>query len=281
MPWSSVAAAIAGGRVTKRCCSNGSPTHCGPTAQPAIARGNVGDSRQRPWNMRIPNPFFFFSPQAPKGRSVLIPDVPFIERDLVSCKQHPHFILKRTPAVVLFLFSTKNREPWIRVAVEGELHAYAATVLNNAGCWCLALNGTADHVHALFSLSRVTTIAAVVEELKTSTSRWIKGKGRDYQGFHWQAGYGAFSVSQSNVKKVTEHIRQHQVHDYRGKRLRHGGSRGKSARVGASKSAESSIVAHPIQGRCRRNADIAPGYCRLGLRPTENAAPRCTGASRL
>jgi REP element-mobilizing transposase RayT len=113
---------------------------------------------------------------------------------------------------VHLVFSTKNREPWIRGSVERELHAYATTVLNNIGCPCLALNGMADHLHALFALSRVTTIAAVVEGLKTSTSRWIKTKGTGYASFHWQAGYGAFSVSQSNIQQVIEYIRQQQEH---------------------------------------------------------------------
>lgn len=109
--------------------------------------------------------------------------------------------------LVHLVFSTKNREPWIRGSVASELHAYGTTVLNNSGCPCLALNGMADHVHALFALSRVTTIAAVVEELKTSTSRWIKTQGPGYSGFHWQAGYGAFSVSQSNIEQVTEGLK--------------------------------------------------------------------------
>src|SRR5882672_9992839 len=99
--------------------------------------------------------------------------------------------------LVHLVFSTRSREPWIRGSVESELHAYGTTVLKNAGCPTLALNGTADHVHALFNLSRVKSIAEIVEELKTSTSKWIKTKGPEFHEFHWQAGYGAFSVSQS------------------------------------------------------------------------------------
>ena len=51
------------------------------------------------------------------------------------------------------------------------------------------MNGTADHVHALLSLSRVNSIAEIVEELKTSTSKWIKTKGSEFHGFQWQNGY--------------------------------------------------------------------------------------------
>ena len=114
--------------------------------------------------------------------------------------------------LVHLVFSTKNREPWIRLPVESELFAYGTTVLKNAGCPPLAMNGTADHVHVLFDLSRVKSIAEVVEELKTSTSKWIKTKGPDFRGFHWQAGYGAFSVSQSSVEQVIDYIRQQKEH---------------------------------------------------------------------
>jgi putative transposase len=110
--------------------------------------------------------------------------------------------------LVHVIFSTKNREVWIHDRIESELHAYATTVLTNAGCPTLAVNGAADHLHVLFNLSRTTTIADVVEALKTSTSKWIKAKGPEFRGFHWQTGYAAFSVSQSNVEQVVQYIQQ-------------------------------------------------------------------------
>jgi putative transposase len=114
--------------------------------------------------------------------------------------------------LVHLVFSTKNREPWIRAPIESQLYAYATTVLKNADCPALAMNGMADHLHTLFRLSRTKTVAAVVEELKTSTSRWIKTTGVSFEGFHWQSGYGAFSVSQSNVASVVEYIRNQSDH---------------------------------------------------------------------
>jgi putative transposase len=114
--------------------------------------------------------------------------------------------------LVHLVFSTENREPWIRSPIDSQLYAYATTVLKNADCPALAMNGMADHLHTLFRLSRTKTVAAVVEELKISTSKWIKTKGPDFQGFHWQSGYGAFSVSQSNVASVVEYIRKQSEH---------------------------------------------------------------------
>jgi putative transposase len=116
--------------------------------------------------------------------------------------------------LVHLVFSTKNREPWIRSTIESELFAYATTLLKNAGSPALAMNGTADHVHALVNLGRTNSTAQVVEELKGSTSRWIKTKGPEFHGFHWQAGYGAFSVSQSNVAEVVDYIRSQKEHHH-------------------------------------------------------------------
>jgi putative transposase len=116
-------------------------------------------------------------------------------------------------AVLIHLvFSTKSREPWLRSPIDRELHAYGTTVLTNTKCPTLAMNGMADHVHVLFNLSREVALADVVKELKTSTSKWIKSKGPNFRDFHWQSGYGAFAVSQSNVAQVVEYIQQQEEH---------------------------------------------------------------------
>ena len=73
--------------------------------------------------------------------------------------------------------------------------------------------GTADHVHTLFSLARTRSVAEIVEELKKSSSRWMKQQG--VKGFSWQAGYGAFSVSESQVRTVARYISRQQDHHRR------------------------------------------------------------------
>jgi hypothetical protein len=74
------------------------------------------------------------------------------------------------------------------------------------------IGGVEDHIHALFNLSRTYTIADVVEAVKTSTSKWIKTKGDGLVSFQWQTGYGAFSVSRSNVDAVVQYIRDQKEH---------------------------------------------------------------------
>ena len=117
--------------------------------------------------------------------------------------------------LVHLVFSTKNRERLLTKPLQSELHPYMAVTLDNLDCPSLQIGGVEDHVHLFFGLSRTRTISEVVESLKTSSSKWIKTKGSEFRHFHWQSGYGAFSVSQSDADTVVAYVREqprkHQV----------------------------------------------------------------------
>src|SRR5437667_9340990 len=66
-----------------------------------------------------------------------------------------------------------------------------------------------------FSLGRIMKIADVVEEVKTESSKWIKTKGREFRNFHWQKGYGAFSIGQSNLSQLKRYIHGQKQHHQR------------------------------------------------------------------
>ena len=117
--------------------------------------------------------------------------------------------------LVHLIFSTKNREPFLTPAIESELHPYIAKILRELKSPCLVLNGTSDHIHLLFALGRVITVAELVEEVKTNSSKWIKTKGGEFKNFHWQRGYGAFSIGQSNVEVLKRYIRNQKAHHKR------------------------------------------------------------------
>jgi REP element-mobilizing transposase RayT len=105
---------------------------------------------------------------------------------------------------VHLVFSTKNRLPLIEPGVDSRLHAYLAGTLNNLKCPALAVGGIADHVHILFILARTISLSDAVEEVKKSSSKWMKQNGSPK--FYWQSGYGAFSVSSSKEGQVCEYI---------------------------------------------------------------------------
>jgi putative transposase len=131
---------------------------------------------------------------------------------------------------VHLVFSTKHREPFITDAVRASLHAYMATVLQNFNCPAQLINSVADHMHILFELGRTVAVSKAVEDVKTSSSKWLKTQGPEFSRFAWQTGYGAFSVSESNVAAVRDYIANQAEHhrvksfqeEYRAFLTRHG-----------------------------------------------------------
>jgi putative transposase len=110
------------------------------------------------------------------------------------------------------VFSTKERFPFLSKEVRPGLHAYMATVLANLNSPAVLINSVEDHVHILLNMGRTVSLAQVVEDVKKSSSKWIKTQGPKYEKFAWQAGYGGFSVSESNVPKVANYIRSQEEH---------------------------------------------------------------------
>jgi REP element-mobilizing transposase RayT len=117
--------------------------------------------------------------------------------------------------LIHLIFSTKNREPLLSPEIDAELYPYIASIFKAMKSPALIIDGASDHLHTLFSLSRVVTIADLVEEVKTESSKWIKTKGQEFRNFHWQNGYGAFSISQSEVATVKRYIRRQKEHHRR------------------------------------------------------------------
>jgi REP element-mobilizing transposase RayT len=110
------------------------------------------------------------------------------------------------------IFSTKSREVMLTDGIRDSLHAYMATVLQNIGCTPVLINSVEDHVHILFDLARTVTVSSAVEDVKKASSKWLKTRGTALGGFSWQAGYGAFAVSESNVAAVRDYIANQQEH---------------------------------------------------------------------
>jgi REP element-mobilizing transposase RayT len=116
---------------------------------------------------------------------------------------------------VHLVFSTKNREPLLRDSAREALHRYMAVVLQDMGCAPTLINSVEDHAHLLFELARTVAVSDVVERVKKSSSRWIKTQGREFDRFAWQSGYGAFSVSESNVMSVREYVARQREHHHK------------------------------------------------------------------
>jgi putative transposase len=109
-------------------------------------------------------------------------------------------------------FSTKGRLPLlVDTDLRAQTHAYLAGICKNLESTSLIVGGVSDHVHILCRLSKNIAVAALVRELKRD-SKWIKTKRPDLVGFHWQAGYGAFSISPSHVGTLKQYIASQEEH---------------------------------------------------------------------
>lgn len=87
-----------------------------------------------------------------------------------------------------------------------ELYAYLGGTMKNLDSHCLAAGGTSNHVHLLISQSKNMALSRLMEEIKKSSSKWIKTKGAALRTFAWQDGYGAFTIGQSQVEALQKYI---------------------------------------------------------------------------
>jgi putative transposase len=117
--------------------------------------------------------------------------------------------------LVHLVYSTKHREPWLPNEHRDALFAYQAGIFKEWESPALIIGGVEDHVHALFALSKNHALKKVVEEIKKGSSQWMKSDGPHNPLFAWQAGYAAFSVSQSNLEVVTRYLPTQEAHHQR------------------------------------------------------------------
>ena len=110
---------------------------------------------------------------------------------------------------VHLVFSTKERRNAIPKEMQPQMWSYLAGICKNHEMIAVAIGGTGNHVHILFHLSPKIALAKAVQLLKANSSRWMGEQGID---FAWQEGYGAFSVSSSNLENVERYIRNQEAH---------------------------------------------------------------------
>ncbi|MBV9241387.1 MAG: IS200/IS605 family transposase [Acidobacteria bacterium] len=112
--------------------------------------------------------------------------------------------------LVHVVFSTKDRKNLIAARLEDELYRVLHGLFEKHNAKLITANGTADHIHLLISIGK-NDVSVLIGAIKRATSTWMKSKG--VLDFYWQRGYGAFSVSQSNVDAVIRYIgRQKERH---------------------------------------------------------------------
>jgi putative transposase len=110
------------------------------------------------------------------------------------------------------VFSTKLRQHVLHKEIQEELYSYLGGICKNLECFPVKIGGYTDHIHILCLLSKKIALMDAMEEIKKSSSKWIKTKGKEFSDFHWQDGYGAFSVNPREIEIVSKYIANQEEH---------------------------------------------------------------------
>ena len=113
------------------------------------------------------------------------------------------------------VFAVQNRESLIPPDRKEEVYRYITGIIQNHEHKLLAINGMPDHIHILFGMRPSQAISDLIKQVKQDSSKWINGRGMVRGRFSWQAGFGAFSYSRSDLPRVMAYIREQEKHHRR------------------------------------------------------------------
>ena len=116
---------------------------------------------------------------------------------------------------IQIVFGVRNRDRLIPQNKKTTLHKYITGVVQNNKCKMICINSVPDHIHFLMGFHPTICISNLVKDIKLATNdlikkeKWVAGK------FYWQAGFGAFSYSRSDIDKVCRYISNQEEHHKR------------------------------------------------------------------
>lgn len=110
------------------------------------------------------------------------------------------------------VFSTKERQSLITPQLQEELYKYIEGIVRGEGGSLVEIGGIHDHVHLAVRLKADMSLADIVRRIKANSSKWVNERPDQKIRFQWQEGYGAFTVSQSQLDKLLQYIRTQEEH---------------------------------------------------------------------
>ncbi len=126
---------------------------------------------------------------------------------------------------VQVVFAVKNRNAVLRKDIRFKIFEYISGIVRDLGHKSLNVNGVSDHVHILFGINPAVSISKTVQEIKRGSSLFINENKLCGKKFAWQAGYGGFTYSRSQIGRVYKYIenqeRHHELQSFRKEYLRY------------------------------------------------------------
>ena len=110
------------------------------------------------------------------------------------------------------VFSTKDREKIITDKISGRLYPYIINLCDSINIHVYKIGGMEDHIHLLIEQSRSTSVSEALRIIKANSSRWLRTEFSECRDFHWQGGYGVFSVGQASLDGVVNYIANQKAH---------------------------------------------------------------------
>jgi putative transposase len=117
-----------------------------------------------------------------------------------------------TQIYVQTVFSVQNRISLIKPEWQEELYKYITGIVQNNGHKMIAINGMPDHLHLFIGVKPDQSLSSLMQDVKGDSSKWIHEKGFVNGRFEWQAGFGGFSYSISQIDSVVKYINNQKNH---------------------------------------------------------------------
>lgn len=116
---------------------------------------------------------------------------------------------------IQFIFAVKFRNGLLHSSWRDELFKYITGIVQNHDHKMLCVNGVEDHIHILVGMKPKQSVSDLVQDVKSSSSKWINERGFTAGRFAWQDGYGAFSYSKSDLEKLIKYIKNQEEHHHK------------------------------------------------------------------
>ncbi len=113
---------------------------------------------------------------------------------------------------IQIVFAVKYRQSLIDESWEDRLYQYMTEIIQAYDHKVLQINGMPDHIHVFIGMRPTQSLSALMQILKTNSSKWINEEKLSKQKFSWQGGYGAFTYARSQVPIVIKYIQNQKIH---------------------------------------------------------------------
>lgn len=130
------------------------------------------------------------------------------ERELASATKPP----EEASLNYHITFSTKERRPLLTPELRSRTYNYIAGMIRSMGGIPVEINGQPDHLHLLIRWKPDESVSDLVKTIKSKSSGWINREKLLSCRFYWQEGFGAFSVSHSQIGAVRRYIQKQEEH---------------------------------------------------------------------